>query len=318
MSPKVAAFVFCSPNMNASGSFRRTRIAPTPSGYLHPGNILSFVVTAGLARRHGAEILLRIDDLDQPRVRREYVEDIFETLRFLSIPWDLGPRDTDDLLRGHSQLKRMDVYRDALAYLKEQDAVFACACSRSQLAAISPGEGYPGTCQHLRLSLDVSGYAWRLKTPSDKMIRMQDLRDGVQTFTLPASMKCVQVRRKDGYPAYQLASVMDDIRFGVDLVVRGADLHDSTLAQLCLSAMLPDNHFADTVFLHHQLLTGLSGEKLSKSAGAGSVGLLRRQGHDARDIFSMIAGSVGSTERPDNWEALFELLAAEGGMLSTL
>src|SRR5580698_8544901 len=73
--------------------FRKTRIAPTPSGFLHLGNVLSFALTAGLARRSGASILLRIDDLDRERVSREYVEDIFDALNFLGIPWDEGPRN---------------------------------------------------------------------------------------------------------------------------------------------------------------------------------------------------------------------------------
>jgi glutamyl-tRNA synthetase len=73
--------------MLSAPNFSRTRIAPTPSGYLHAGNIFSFIITAGLARRYGASILLRIDDLDIGRVRPAYIEDIFETLSFLGIPW---------------------------------------------------------------------------------------------------------------------------------------------------------------------------------------------------------------------------------------
>src|SRR5262245_28324997 len=98
--------------------FVKTRIAPTPSGYLHIGTILSFSLTAGLARREGASILLRIDDLDRERVQAEYVEDIFETLRFLGIPWDEGPTDAEDFARNWSQMRRLLLYRKALGLLR--------------------------------------------------------------------------------------------------------------------------------------------------------------------------------------------------------
>src|ERR1700722_17238392 len=100
--------------------FNRTRIAPTPSGYLHLGNVLSFALTAALARRTGAGILLRIDDLDRGRVSKDYVEDIFETLRFLEIPWDEGPRDFIDYQRVYTQLRRMQLYQEALQQLRDE------------------------------------------------------------------------------------------------------------------------------------------------------------------------------------------------------
>src|SRR5579872_4577988 len=114
-------------------AYRKTRIAPTPSGFLHVGNILSFSLTAAMARDNGASILLRIDDLDRERANPEYVEDIFETLHFLDIPWDEGPAAATDFERHYSQLYRMALYEKALARLKAANAVFACACSRAQL-----------------------------------------------------------------------------------------------------------------------------------------------------------------------------------------
>jgi len=98
-----------------SMGYKLTRIAPTPSGYLHLGNVFSFALTAALARRSGAEILLRIDDLDRERVQREYVEDIFETLAFMGIPWDRGPRSFDELTRAWSQVLRMPIQRSVVA-----------------------------------------------------------------------------------------------------------------------------------------------------------------------------------------------------------
>src|SRR5882757_2581728 len=97
--------------MSLQPSFRKTRIAPTPSGFLHLGNVLSFAITVALARKKGAKILLRIDDLDRERVEGRFVEDIFETLHFLEIPWDEGPGDLHEYETRFSQVHRMDVYR---------------------------------------------------------------------------------------------------------------------------------------------------------------------------------------------------------------
>src|ERR1700719_4550756 len=103
--------------MNLPPTFRKTRIAPTPSGFLHLGNVLSFAITAALARRTGARILLRIDDLDSQRSAPEFVQDIFDTLRYLEIPWDEGPRDYGEYASQYSQLHRMDLYNRALETL---------------------------------------------------------------------------------------------------------------------------------------------------------------------------------------------------------
>src|ERR1700761_2389173 len=113
--------------------FNKTRIAPTPSGYLHLGNVLSFAVTAALARKTGAKVLLRIDDMDQARVNEAYVQDVFETLRFLEIPFDEGPRSAGEFETAYSQLHRLPFYKSALNKLTDGGLVFACTCTRSQL-----------------------------------------------------------------------------------------------------------------------------------------------------------------------------------------
>jgi glutamyl/glutaminyl-tRNA synthetase len=112
--------------------FNRTRLAPTPSGFLHLGNILSFAITAALAEKTGAKILLRIDDLDRERVNKLYVQDIFDTLNFLEIPWDEGPRDAKEFEQTHSQMQRMAMYREALRQLADEGKVFACTCWSKQ------------------------------------------------------------------------------------------------------------------------------------------------------------------------------------------
>src|SRR5579863_2523232 len=151
-------------------SFSKTRIAPTPSGFLHLGNALSFAITAAIAERTNAKILLRIDDLDRERVRKEYVQDIFDTLNFLEIPWHEGPRDFREYEKEYSQIHRMALYDDALEELRDSGNVFACTCSRAQIRAVSPDEIYPGTCRDNAISLNAKEVSWRLPTDSAKEI----------------------------------------------------------------------------------------------------------------------------------------------------
>lgn len=266
--------------------FTKTRIAPTPSGYLHLGNALSFALTAALARKTGAKILLRIDDLDQARVNMDYVQDIFDTLNFLNIPWDEGPRNLEEYKNGWSQMLRMEQYKTALQELADQREVFACRCSRSQLQ----GNIYPGTCRNKSIPLDTPDTAWRLYT-DDRKLTIKTL-NGTEQIRLPDSMKDFIIKKKDDHPAYQLASVIDDLHFGIDLVVRGVDLYPSTIAQHYLADVLGFANFKNITFYHHPLLMEDGSKKLSKSAGATSTKYLREQGKTTEDIYRSIGGLV--------------------------
>lgn len=292
--------------MNPALTFRKTRIAPTPSGFLHVGNILSFALTAAIARKTQAGILLRIDDLDRDRATREYVEDIFNALHFLEIPWDEGPRDYLEFETTYSQLHRMDLYRKALEHLKESGQLFACNCSRTQIAAASPDGIYPGTCRYKDIPLDEENVSWRLCTTGQELIRVRSLSGQIIEAVLPPSMSSFVVRKKDGFPAYQLTSVIDDQYFGTDLVVRGQDLWPSTLAQLYLSSLLPGNNFQGCTFWHHPLLMGAGEQKLSKSAGDTSIQFLRKQGKTPADIFTSIAGMLGYQTPVGNFQELLQ------------
>jgi glutamyl-tRNA synthetase len=253
----------------------KTRLAPTPSGYLHIGNAFSFALTAGL----GARILLRIDDMDRDRVSDAYVQDIFDTLHFLDIPWDEGPRDITEYKRSFAQVHRLGLYQAALERLREKGAVFACRCSRTQVK-----NGC--TCRDGHLSLDADGVSWRLKTDA----------------SLPPDMQDFVVRKKDGYPAYQLTSVMDDLHYGIDRVVRGEDLRPSTLAQQYLARVLEEKTFSDIFFLHHPLLADINGQKLSKSAGATSIQAMRKAGWTAGEVYAEIGRLLHISA--DSWQTL--------------
>jgi glutamyl/glutaminyl-tRNA synthetase len=304
--------------------FKKTRLAPTPSGYLHLGNVLSFALTAALARRTGASILLRIDDMDKTRAGPGYVQDIFDTLNFLEIGWDEGPRNYAEFEREFSQLHRLDLYRGALQQLLDEGKLFACTCSRTSMLRDSSDGGYPGTCREKKLPFDGEDTSWRLLTESAGAAPggggfAGGWSGAMGRASLPAEMRDFIVRKKDGFPAYQLASVMDDLHFGVDLVVRGQDLWPSTLAQHFLARQLRQDAFGEIHFYHHPLLvepagTKLSkspGAKLSKSAGSPSILYMRGQGLKPADIYSMIARMTGKDFQAGSWQELVAGLGEE-------
>jgi glutamyl/glutaminyl-tRNA synthetase len=291
--------------MQSSSKFSKTRIAPTPSGFLHIGNARSFAVTAALAAQTGAAVLLRIDDMDRNRLDELYVQDIFDTLHFLNIPWQEGPENSADFERNWSQRHRLHLYDLLLQQLAEKDLVYACTCSRSDILRAHTDGIYTGTCRHRNIPLDTPDACWRLKTDS-RYIVINTLHSGAQTVVLPAAMTDFVVRKKDGFPAYQLSSLADDVHFGVDLIVRGEDLYHSTLAQLWLADLLGLQQFGDTVFYHHSLVKEPDGKKLSKSAGATSIQFLRKQGSTAEDIYAEIGLMLGLKTRLQNWQQLKE------------
>lgn len=237
----------------------RTRYAPTPSGFLHIGNAANFVATNLLAQQHGADILLRIDDVDTDRVRQEYVEDIFDLLGWLDLPWDLGPKSTADA-DSWSQATRVERYREALMDLVDAGHAYLCSCSRSQWVSHTD-RGCPGDCRRRVKRFEFGRTAWRLHYSAGA--------DPV-------------LWRRDDVPAYHLTSVVDDDLWHVDLIVRGADLVDATCLQRHLSSLLPGSGFHEARVVHHPLVTNEGGQKLSKSAGPHRSTLPRTEDSKAR------------------------------------
>ena len=230
----------------------RTRYAPTPSGYLHLGNLVNFAITAHVAATVGADIALRIDDIDVRRTRPEFVADIFDALAWLDLPWKIGPRNVAELSTW-SQGARHELYVSARDALRDAGAVYACSCSRSDWVNYE-GPDCPGECARKDVPFVPGVTSLRLDYP------------GLRQTT---------VWRRDDVPAYHLSSVVDDDELGVDIVVRGEDLVPSTHVQKLLSEYLPNNSFKDVVVIHHKLVTDAAGGKLSNSAGHGAVPLPR-------------------------------------------
>jgi glutamyl-tRNA synthetase len=285
-----------------TNNYSKTRIAPTPSGFIHVGNVLSFVITSALAQKSGAKVLLRIDDLDQARVNKQYVQGIFDTLYFLEIPWNEGPRNVQEFEDSWSQMSRMDIYDQAISKLCDKSLVFACTCSRQQIR-----NAHPCTCFDKQIPLDTENAGWRLITDSSDL-EIKNYNGPSTHAILPVEMKNFIIRRKDGFPSYQLASVVDDLYYGIDLVVRGEDLWPSTIAQHELASAFAEHQFNKVAFYHHHLLTEASGDKLSKSAGSTSVRYLRENGKKPADIYTLIAAMLGINYKVKNWEQLAQII----------
>lgn len=287
--------------------FAQTRIAPTPSGYLHLGNAYSFLLTKALAKKHGAKILLRIDDLDRDRYRREYVQDIFDTLDFLEIQTH-GPSSLEEFERHWTQQERIPIYQAALEQLQESRLLFSCTCTRSQILQIDPKGIYLGQCLDRRMPLDKTESTWRINTLDADFLSYIAYPTTTKSALIPEEASCYVVRKKDLLPGYQLSSLLDDLHFGVDLIVRGQDLFPSTLAQLDLARILGKKEFSKTTFYHHPLLKGPDQSKLSKSAGAYSIRQLRQDGKTLADLFQLLGQSLGLNKTLRSFEELEESL----------
>lgn len=233
-----------------------SRLAPTPSGFLHLGNAVNFVLTWLLTRRAGGTLHLRIDDLDRARLRPAYLDNIFRVIDWLGIDYDHGPTGPDDFLRHHSQLLHLPDYNRVLRRLALQPGLVH-ASQRTRTG----GPDAP-------VSLETPGASWRAHVPASTEIRFDDAWQGETLVPLGALMPDFVIRKKDGVAAYQVASVVDDLRLGTTLIVRGLDLQPSTAAQLWLAAQLSETAAFSASrmhFYHHPLLTNEAGQKLSKS-----------------------------------------------------
>jgi glutamyl-tRNA synthetase len=261
----------------------RTRIAPTPSGFLHAGNALNFLLTQALAGRVGARLRLRIDDLDQERVRPEYVEDVFDTMHWLGITWQEGPADASDHAAHHGQRLRLAAYGALLSRLKDRGVLYACSCTRAQAVVQGSGSRCGANCVAGTVAFDDPAANWRLRVPMDARASLLDwsgTRSEVDVYAAIGHPVLLQ-RGVDGRPprpAYQVASLSDDLAHGTTHVVRGMDLLASSACQWYMAAVLDEQAFLGIRFHHHALLHDDHGVKLSKSAGAGSLRTQRMAG----------------------------------------
>ncbi len=285
-----------------------SRIAPTPSGYLHAGNALSFLLTWLLVRSQGGHLHLRIDDLDAPRLKKSCLDDIFRQLEWLGLDYDSGPSGVEDLSASHSQVFRISKYETMLEKLRGNGQLYACTCSRKQVREVSGNGVYPGTCRNQKKAFNPGQAVWRVRLPRPCVISIEEPGSLEGRVGLSAEMGDFIVCRKDGLPAYQIASLADDLELGTNLVVRGEDLIPSTAAQCFLAHCLGESMFPNARFLHHPLLKNPDGKKLSKTGDAFSLRELREVHQTPGLLYRMTAEWLGIPTM--NITSLDELLSA--------
>ena len=227
------------------------RFAPSPTGPLHLGSLVAALGSRTFAKRDGGLWLMRMEDLDTPRVIRGSADEILAALKRYSLDWD------GEVVY---QSQRIALYEAALAELRAKNLAYDCGCSRADLPEDAPV--YPGTCRN-----GLNGRApraVRFRVP-DETIAFDDLLRGHYEEHLPTGTGDFVIKRADGVFAYQLAVVVDDAAQGVTQVVRGGDLLSSTPRQIALQRALG---YPTPVYAHLPLVTNPDGTKLGKRDGA--------------------------------------------------
>jgi glutamyl-tRNA synthetase len=269
-----------------------SRLAPSPTGKQHLGNFRTFLIAWLSCRKQNGTLLLRIEDIDSPRVKPEATQQIYDDLRWLGLDWDETPV---------VQTQRLELYRDYLKQLQAQERVYPCTCTRSDIlaAASAPhleheGPAYPGTCSHRTVSdstqLD-KPFAWRFRVEDSP--KFEDGLLGESNVDLKLIGGDFVVWKSSNGPAYQLAVVVDDALQGVTEVVRGDDLVTSTPRQLLLYRTLG---WPPPKFYHVPLVVGTDGNRLAKRHGDARISSFRERGVSPEKLLGVLAWSCGWLE----------------------
>jgi glutamyl-tRNA synthetase len=269
----------------------RGRLAPSPTGSQHVGNARTYLIAWLSARSRGGRVVLRVEDIDSPRVKAGAAELIEEDLRWLGLDWDEGPI---------AQTRRLPLYEEALRRLQQQELVYPCTCTRSDVeqAASAPhldheGPVYPGTCSWRKVgdaaALRDRPYCWRFRG-GPEVVEFDDGFRGRARLTLPEVGGDFVVWKSAGTPAYQLAVVVDDAAMGITEVVRGDDLLPSTPRQMALYRALG---LTPPGFVHVPLVVGPDGRRLAKRHGDTRLSTLRDAGVRAEALLGLLAWSCG-------------------------
>jgi glutamyl-tRNA synthetase len=275
-----------------------TRLAPSPTGALHIGNARTFLINWLLARQNGWKILLRIEDLDGPRIKPQFAEQAIDDLLWIGIDWDKGP---------FYQSARLNEYAKVVQQLMGSGQAYPCICTRKEVesAASAPhaedgAAVYPGTCRGRFASVtEAAAFAGRppavrFEVP-DEIVTWTDQFAGPQQCDAARELGDFVIAKADGTPAYQLAVVVDDLAAGVTHVVRGDALLDSTPRQILLYRAL--GHHADIPSYYHlPLVVGADGRRLAKRHGDTRLSSYRDSGVSAAEVLNLLASWCGVTE----------------------
>lgn len=270
------------------------RFAPTPSGRLHLGNALAYLLAWLSSRSRGGEILLRMEDLDTLRCTEEHSQRIREDLLWLGLDWDY--ETTPQRYRG-------EAYEKAVGILREKANVFPCWCTRGSLNLINAPHASDGHPIHPRLCRERSeterkmmkgSPALRIEAP-ELVVEFEDRVYGRYAENLRTECGDFVLRRADGIFVYQLAVVVDDGEAGVTDIVRGCDLLSSTPRQIYLQRLLG---YAEPAYAHIPMLVDAAGRKLSKRDADMDLGELRKH-RTPEEVIGRLAFLCGLTEKPE-------------------
>jgi glutamyl/glutaminyl-tRNA synthetase len=291
----------------------RGRLAPSPTGYLHLGHARTFWVAWKRARAASGKLVFRNEDLDPHRSKPEFVDAIYDDLRWLGLDWDEGPDlppqsgktgqpggpGVGGPFGPYSQSPRRDFYLNSWRKLRDRGFIYPCSCSRKDLerALEAPHEDdeipYPGTCRpQLNKAHDwdsPTGTSWRFRVPDGESLVFEDGCFGDLRFTAGSDFSDFLIWRRDDIPAYQLAVVVDDAAMQITEVVRGADLLKSAARQLLLLRAL--GHGAPRYF-HCPLLRDEHNVRLAKRHDSLSLRALRAQGIHSQALREKFAAEI--------------------------
>ena len=281
----------------------RTRFAPAPTGYLHLGHLVNALHVWGIARAHGGEVLLRVEDHDRTRCRPEYEHALLDDLDWLGLRPDIFDTPsfrTDADSHAARQSNQNARYAAALDALSQQGLVYACRCTRRDIAQQVPhvpGEEpcYPGTCRASHVP-DAETFARRVHLAPATM-SFDDLRLGALQQRPHEQCGDVLVRDRHAQWTYQFAVVVDDMAHDIDVVIRGEDLLTSTARQLQLAGLL--GRTRPLHWLHHTLLVHPDGSKLSKATHDTSLREMRAAGVTAAQLLAEAARRSGLAQLPE-------------------
>lgn len=267
-----------------------TRFAPSPTGRLHLGHAFSAMLAHDFAKARNGRFLLRIEDIDAGRCREDFVQGIFDDLRWLSLDWDGA------VIR---QSERLHVYSEALDRLRSMGLLYPCFCTRRDIAASASaphgpeGAIYPGTCRSLppeqrETRMTTEPHCWRIDMAAAVTrtgpLRWHDDRAGA-IIADPLSHGDVVLARKDAPVAYHLAVTIDDAAQAVTDIVRGEDLFAATHVHRLLQALLG---LPTPLYHHHPLLRDTEGRRLAKRDGAPELAALRTKGIDPAMLLAQL------------------------------
>jgi glutamyl-tRNA synthetase len=272
----------------------RGRFAPSPTGQLHLGLARTALLGYLRARSEDGAFVLRMEDIDGPRVVSGAAEALLTDLRWLGLEWDEGP-DVGGSFGPYVQSQRSDLYEAALERLATAGRTFHCSCSRKEIVASAPhgpsefGPPYPGTCRNGPSRPEAAcAVRFRIDEP------LPSFEDPIAGRVAPEAHGDFVLRRADGLFSYQLAVVVDDIAMGITEVVRGADLAGCTGWQLALYSALGA---VAPAFVHVPLLLGPDGKRLTKRFGADPVADYRARGVRPESLVGWLAASAGLVPR---------------------